>query len=84
MILSSITVLLMLVFIDRMVNGTLYNYGLQLSSQWTYPYQIYFDVGLAFIFVNAIAAGLLETTYPRESQKEIEKETPPEGRETVA
>lgn len=73
----------MLVFIDRMVNGTLYNYGLQLNPQWTYPYQIYFDVGLAFIFVNAIAAGLLETTYPREGGEEPERVSPSGRKETV-
>ena len=58
MVLSSITVLMMLVFIDRMVNGTLYNYGLQFSSDWAFPYQIYFDLGITLVIVNAIITGL--------------------------
>ncbi len=66
MILSSVTVFLMLMLIDRTVNNTLYDYGLIFSLQWLYPYQIYLSIGMAFIFVNAVAAGLLETTYPRE------------------
>ncbi len=54
----SFTAVLMLVFIDRLVNGTLYSHGLQFSSGWAFPYQIYFDVCIALVVLNALIVGL--------------------------
>ncbi len=69
-IVSAIAVFIALVLIDRMVNGTLYNFGLQLNSQWSFPYQVYFDVGIALLVVNAVTASLLGLAYRFEKGKE--------------
>ncbi len=82
-VLSSILVLVVLVLIDRTVNQTLYNFGLQLSSQWALPYQIYFDLGLALLIVNAVAASLLGLTFRFEKSKRTENNSLQEGEESV-
>ncbi len=84
MVLSSITVFLMLVLIDRMVNGTLYNFGLTFNPQWSHPYQIYFYAGIGLIFLNAVAAGLLLTTYPRQKEQKSEKDNPSKAEESTS
>jgi len=54
----SVTAIIMIVLVDRLVNGTLYSYGLQFSSGWAFPYQIYFDVALALVIINALIVSL--------------------------
>jgi hypothetical protein len=47
--------LALLVSIDRIVNSTLYNYGLQYDTAWASTYQIYFD-GAAILIAMSIFA----------------------------
>jgi len=84
-VVSAIAVFAALVLIDRMVNGTLYSFGLHLSPQWAFPYQIYFDLGIALLVVNAVSASLLGLTNRFERGKEPEKSsTLGKGKELVS
>ena len=84
-VVSAIAVFAALVLIDRMVNGTLYSFGLHLSPQWAFPYQIYFDLGIALLVVNAVSASLLGLTNRFERGKEPEENsTLGQGKELVS
>jgi hypothetical protein len=50
--------LALLVAIDRIVNSTLYNYGLKYDTAWASTYQIYFD-GAAILIAMSIFAIIL-------------------------
>jgi outer membrane biosynthesis protein TonB len=52
--------LALLVSIDRIVNSTLYNYGLQYDPAWASTYQIYFDATAILIAISTIAIILME------------------------
>jgi hypothetical protein len=52
--------LALLVSIDRIVNSTLYNYGLQYDTAWASTYQIYFDATLILIAISIISIILME------------------------
>jgi len=66
----SVTAIIMIVLIDRLVNGTLYSYGLQFSSGWAFPYQVYFDVALALVIVNSFIVSLGFPYAERSEKKE--------------
>jgi hypothetical protein len=51
--------LVLLVFIDRIVNSTLYNYGLQYDSAWASNYQIYFDAAAILIAISIFGVILM-------------------------
>jgi hypothetical protein len=51
--------LAMAILIDRLVNGTLYYYGLQYNVGWGSTYSIYFDAMVAFFVVSIALVSVL-------------------------
>jgi integrase len=58
-----ITVILLLQ-IDQIVNGTLYNYGLDFSSDWAQPYWLLFRVSLVLIVAAVFLISIVELPHP--------------------
>jgi len=52
-ILSAVLVIFMLTNLDVLVNGTLYNFGLQFSNEWGQPYWLYLRLSYAFLGVSS-------------------------------
>lgn len=69
--------------IDAIVNGTLYNYGLQFSIVWAQPYWNYARLFYAFQFIS-IALGVVALLFsflnknnsPKQPEQKIEKPAP--------
>jgi len=59
-----IAVVVLLLEIDKLVNGTLYRYGLVFSDDWAQPYWLLFRVSLALIVVAVILISLVELPHP--------------------
>jgi hypothetical protein len=57
-------VLVLLLEIDKLVNGTLYNYGLVFSYDWAQPYWLMFRVSLVLIVVAIILISIVELPHP--------------------
>jgi len=78
---SLFTVLAMIVLINGLVNVTLYNYGLQFSTHWAFPYVIYLYVGIGLLFANIIMVGLgfVNVVYPAEVNEERQVNNLSEG-----
>ena len=51
-IISAALMLLLLNNIDLLVNVKLYDFGLQLSSEWSYPYWSYISLSYAVLFLS--------------------------------
>ena len=67
--------LVLIVQIDNLVNGTLYNYGLSFSDNWAQPYWLMLRVSMALIVVAILVISVVELPYPLfEENKESEKE----------
>lgn len=49
--------LMLLLSVDSIVNGDLYNYGLSFSEIWATSYQTYKSLAIAFVLLFAIATG---------------------------
>ena len=52
-ILSAVLVIFMLTNLDVIVNGTLYDFGLQFSNEWGQPYWLYLRLSYAFLIVSS-------------------------------
>jgi hypothetical protein len=59
----------LLLEIDKLVNGTLYGYGLVFSYDWAQPYWLMFRVSLALIIVAVILMSVVELPYPAFEEK---------------
>ena len=59
----------LLLEIDKLVNGTLYGYGLVFSNNWAQPYWLMFKVTLALIVVAVILISVVELPYPAFEEK---------------
>jgi hypothetical protein len=57
-------VLVLLFQIDKLVNVTLYSYGLVFSLEWAQPYQLLMRVSLVLIVVAVFLISLVELPYP--------------------
>lgn len=51
-IITAILVISMLTNLDVLINSTLYNYGLQFSSEWANPYWFYLRLSFGFLGVS--------------------------------
>ena len=59
-----IVAIVLLLQIDKLVNGTLYDYGLSFSNYWADPYLLMFSLTLVVIVIAAILITLVELPYP--------------------
>jgi hypothetical protein len=57
-------VIVLLLEMDKLVNGTLYNYGLVFSYDWAQPYWLMFRALLVLIVVSIILISLIELPQP--------------------
>lgn len=57
-------VVILLLQIDKLVNGTLYGYGLVFSNDWAQPYWLMFRVSIALVIVAVILISVVELPYP--------------------
>ena len=55
---------ILLLQIDQLVNGTLYNYGLVFSSDWAQPYWLLIRVSLILIIVAIFLISVVELPHP--------------------
>ena len=84
----SLVTIIVLFWIDRIVNGTLYWYGLYFSLDWASAYWTMFRIGFAASWLVLITMIVLQvyfmrkTPNPAEEQREEPKETaPPQNEE---
>jgi hypothetical protein len=59
--------------IDKLVNGTLYGYGLVFSYDWAQPYWLMFRLSLVLIVVAVILISVVELPYPAFEEKTEEE-----------
>lgn len=59
-----IAVVVLLLEIDKLVNGTLYGYGLIFSYDWAQPYWFLFRLSLVLIVVAVVLISLVELPHP--------------------
>lgn len=52
------------------VNGTLYNYGLEFSYDWAQPYWLMFRVSLVLIVVAVVLISVVELPHPAFEDRE--------------
>ena len=64
-----VVALVLLLQVDRLVNGTLYEYGLTFSSQWAEPYWAMFRSSLILIVIAIIIVSVVELPYPSFEKK---------------
>jgi hypothetical protein len=64
-----IAVLFLLSYIDKLVNGTLYRYGLVFSIEWAEPYWLMMKTSMALIAVAFSILTILELPYPALKKK---------------
>jgi hypothetical protein len=57
-------VVILLLQIDWLVNGTLYGYGLVFSSDWAQPYWLLMRVSLVLIVVAVFLISVVELPHP--------------------
>jgi hypothetical protein len=69
-----IAAVMFLLEIDKLVNGTLYWYGLVFSYDWAQPYWLLFRVTIALIIVAVVLISLVELPHPA-FQETTEEET---------
>lgn len=68
-----IAVVVLLLEIDKLVNDTLYGYGLLFSYDWAQSYWLYFRLSLVFIVVAIILISVVELPYPAFQEKTEEE-----------
>ena len=56
--------LVLLLQVDRLINSTLYGYGLTFDIAWAQPYWTMLRTSLVLIYVAIIAISLVELLYP--------------------
>ena len=59
-----IAAVVLLLEIDKLINGTLYEYGLNFSYDWATPYWMFFRVAVAIIVISVVIMSLVELPYP--------------------
>lgn len=59
-----VVVLVLILQIDKLVNGTLYNYGLTFSNNWAQPYWLMLRASLILIVVVIFLITLVEFPQP--------------------
>jgi hypothetical protein len=64
-----VATVVLLLEIDKLVNGTLYGYGLVFSYDWAQPYWLMFRLSLVRIVVAVILISLVELPYPAFEEK---------------
>lgn len=64
-----IVALVLLFQIDKLVNSTLYGYGLTFSPEWAEPYWAMFRASLALIVIAIIVISVLELPSPSFEKK---------------
>ncbi len=57
-------VLILLIQIDKLVNDTLYNYGLTFSTEWAQPYWLMLRISLLLIVVAILVISVVELPQP--------------------
>jgi len=62
--------LVLLLEIDKLVNGTLYDYGLKFSNDWAQPYWLMFRLSLVLIVVAVILITVVELPHPAFEDRE--------------
>jgi hypothetical protein len=55
---------ILLLQIDRLVNGTLYSYGLVFSNYWAQPYWLLMKVSLVLIVAAIFLISVVELPHP--------------------
>jgi formate hydrogenlyase subunit 4 len=71
MLVSAIALLLQL---DKLINGTLYDYGLVFSDDWAQPYWLMLRVTLFLIVIVIIILSVIELPYPAFEETTEEEE----------
>lgn len=51
---TTAAVVLLVFFVNNIVNGQLYNFGLQFSEAWNIPYMIFFNLILALLVLSSL------------------------------
>jgi len=69
-----IAVVILLLEIDKLVNSTLYNYGLVFSYDWAQSYWLVLRLILVFIVVAIILISVVELPYPAFQKTNGEKD----------
>ncbi len=64
-----IAVVVLLLEIDKLVNGTLYNYGLGFSYDWAQSYWLLFRLSMILIVAAIIIISVIELPYPAFQEK---------------
>ena len=64
-----IAVVAVLLEIDKLINVTLYDYGLGFSNDWAQPYWLMFRAALVLIVVSIIIISIIELPYPAFEEK---------------
>jgi len=57
-------VLILLIQIDKLVNDTLYGYGLTFSTEWAQPYWLMLRISLLLIVVTIFIISVVELPQP--------------------
>jgi formate hydrogenlyase subunit 4 len=81
MLVSAIALLLQ---IDKLINGTLYDYGLVFSDDWAQPYWLMLRITLFLIVIVIVILSIIELPYPAfeetteedEAQETVRQEYP--------
>ena len=69
-----IAVVALLLEIDKLVNGTLYDYGLIFSYDWAQSYWLLFRLSVVLIVVAIILISVVELPYPAFQEKTEEED----------
>jgi hypothetical protein len=67
-----VVALVLLFQIDKLVNSTLYNYGLAFSAEWAEPYWVMLRSSLLLIAIAIIIISVVELPYPSFEKKKDE------------
>ena len=59
-----ITAVVLTLELDKLVNGTLYEYGLVFSYDWAQPYWLFFRATVILIIVAIFLISLVELPHP--------------------
>ena len=57
-------VLILLIQIDKLINDTLYSYGLTFSTEWAQPYWLMLRISLLLIVVTIFIISVVELPQP--------------------
>ena len=69
-----IAVVVLLLELDKLVNGTLYSYGLVFNYDWAQSYWLLFRLSMVLIVVAIILISVVELPYPAFQEKTEEED----------